>query len=141
MIEMPADRSPCEEERCPINEELLGALYRTDKNGIPALLATLTPYDRASLALFCYPRAHLHELGITIAASCEESDLVSIGGRVGTILHSISRSAPQAAPSPTHAVERRRITLATGQLRQMLPLDDEPDDTPSLDLAFAGATP
>ena len=138
---MLADRSPCEEERCPINEELLGALYRTDKNGIPALLATLTPYDRASLALFCYPRSHLHELGIAIAASCEENDLVSIGGRVGAILHSISRDTPQAARSPTHAVERRRITLATGQLRQMLPLDDEPDEPAAHGLMFAGATP
>jgi hypothetical protein len=91
--------------------------------------------------LFCYPRSHLHELGIAIAASCEEDDLVSIGGRVGAILYSMSKSTPQAAPSPTHAAERRRITLATGQLRQMLPLDDEPDEAPPRDLVFAGAAP
>jgi hypothetical protein len=137
---MLAERSPCE-ERCPVSEELLGALYRTDKNGLPGLLATLKSYDRALLALFCYPRSHLHELGIAIAASCEESDLVSIGGRVGAILHSIARDAPKAAPSPTHAAERRRITLATGQLRQMLPLDDELDEVGrELALACAAST-
>ena len=138
---MLAERRACEEERCPVSEELLGALYRTDKNGFPALLATLKPHDRALLALFCYPRSHLHDLGIAIAATCEEDDLFLIGGRVGAILHALSREAPQAAPSPTHAAERRRITLATGQLRQMIPLDDEPDESPPHDLVFAGATP
>jgi hypothetical protein len=138
---MLAQRSPCEEESCPVSEELLGALYRIDKNGLPELLATLRPYDRALLALFCYPRSHLHELAIAIAASCEEGDLESIGGRVGTNLQAISRATPQAAPIPTHAAERRRITLATGQLRQMLPFDDEPDDAAPPELALASAGP
>jgi len=138
---MLAERGACEEERCPVSEELLGALYRTDKNGFPELLAKLKPHDRALLALFCYPRSHLHDLGIAIAATCEENDLFLIGGRVGAFLHALSREAPQVGPSPTHAAERRRITLATGQLRQMLPLDDEPDESPPHDLVFASATP
>ena len=138
---MLSDRSACEEERCPVSEDLLGALYRTDKNGFPELLATLKPHDRALLALFCYPRSHLHDLGIAIAATCEESDLLNLGGRVGAILHGISREMPQAAPSPTHAAGRRRITLATGQLRQMIPLDEEPDEGAIHNLAFASAAP
>jgi hypothetical protein len=138
---MLADRIACQEERCPVSEELLGSLYRADKGAFPAILATLEPHDRALLALFCYPRSHLHELGLAIAATCDENDLCTFGGRVGAILYATSREKPQVSASPTHAVERRRITLATGQLRQMLPLDDELDDAAPHDLAFAGATP
>jgi len=136
---MPADRIGCQEESCPVSEELLGALYRADKGTFPGVLATIAPHDRALLALFCYPRSHLHELGLAIAATCDESDLYALGGRVGAILYANSREKPQAPTIPTHAAERRRITLATGQLRQMVPLDDELDDAAPHDLTFAGA--
>ena len=120
-----------EEEICPISDELLGDLYRTDKHGLPDLVATVAPNIRARLALFCYHRSHLHTMGLAIATACEEDDLVRSGGRVGAVLFARSREAPQPAPVASHYVERRKITLATGPLRQMVPFDDEPDEIAS----------
>jgi hypothetical protein len=117
-----------EAEICPVSDDLLGVLYRSDKQGIAELVATVAPNVRALLALFCYPRSHLQMIGLAIAATCEEDDLVRCGGRVGAVLYARSREAPQQESVSSNAVERRRITLATGQLRQMIPLDDELDE-------------
>ena len=38
---------------------------------------------RAMLALFCYRRAHLHALSLTIASTCNEMDLIEAGDRTG----------------------------------------------------------
>jgi hypothetical protein len=125
---MMPDPSTREEEICPVSDDLLGVLYRSDKQGIAELVETVAPNIRVLLALFCYPRSHLHTMGLAIAATCEEEDLVRFGGRVGAILYARSREAPQLGSVPSHAAERRRITLATGPLRQMIPLDDELDE-------------
>ena len=114
------------EDVCPVREELLGELYRANKHGLPVLVATVPPQLRAMLALFCYRRSHLHSLGLAIAASCEEDDLIRLGGRVGMTLATRSREEQPPALAPSNA--KRKITLATGLLRTMAPLEDEPDD-------------
>jgi hypothetical protein len=114
------------EDVCPVREELLGELYRANRHGLPLLVATVPPQLRAMLALFCYRRSHLHSLGLAIAASCEEDDLVRLGGRVGMMLATRSREEQLAPLTPNNA--KRKITLATGLLRTMAPLEDEPDD-------------
>jgi len=78
------------------------------------------------LALFCYRRSHLHSLGLAIAASCEEDDLVRLGGRVGMTL--AARSHEEQAPSIAPHAAKRKITLASGTLRTMAPLEDELDE-------------
>ncbi|HEY6256859.1 MAG TPA: hypothetical protein VIY51_13805 [Xanthobacteraceae bacterium] len=116
-----------DDDVCPVREELLGELYRASKLGLPVLVATVPPHLRAMLALFCYRRSHLHTLGLAIAASCEEDDLVRFGGRVGATLAARSREELPAPLAPGNA-NRRKVTLATGLLRTMAPLEDEPDD-------------
>jgi hypothetical protein len=69
------------------------------------------------LALFCYGRSHLYEIGLAIAASCDECDLVQSGGRVGAHLFARSREAPE--PVASHYAARRKITLATGVSRKI----------------------
>jgi hypothetical protein len=117
-----------EDEVCPVGDELLGELYNASKLGLPVLVSTVPPDVRAMLALFCYRRSHLHTLGLVIAASCDEHDLVKWGGRLGAAIFVKSREAPQPKPVASNNATRRRITLATGPLRKMLPFDDEPDD-------------
>ena len=82
---------PLDEDLCPIGDELFGELYRRSKQGLPVLVATVPPDIRAMLALFCYRRSHLHEMGLAIAVSCNEDDLVWSGGRAGAALFAKSR--------------------------------------------------
>jgi hypothetical protein len=122
------DRRMSEDEVCPIRDELLGELYRADENRVSDLVATITPDIRARLALYCYRRSHLHTTGLAIAGSCDQDDLVRSRGHVGALLFAISREAPSPAPAASAFVTRRAVTLATGPLRKMLPIDDEPDE-------------
>jgi hypothetical protein len=117
-----------DDDVCPVRDELLGELYGASKLGLAALVATVPPATRAMLALFCYHRSHLHSLGLAIAASCDEDDLVRLGGRVGSTLYSRAQEAPPPAPLTSPNANRRKITLASGPLRPMAPLVDEPDD-------------
>src|SRR5690349_16741091 len=82
------------EDVCPVGDELLGDLYRSHERGLADLVATVAPDVRATLALFCYRRGHLHSMGVAIAASCSEEELVNAGGRAGQVLFAISREAP-----------------------------------------------
>jgi hypothetical protein len=118
-----------DDDVCPVRDELLGELYGASKLGLPALVATVPPRIRAMLALFCYHRSHLHSMGLAIAASCEEDDLVRLGGRVGATLYTRSQEEQLPQPLASNHTNKRKITLASGQLRNMAPLeDDEPDE-------------
>lgn len=125
---MPSDSYTLADDVCPIGDELLGEIYSTSKLGLPVLVATVPPDVRAMLALFCYRRSHLHDIGLVIAMSCAEDDLVRSGGRVGAALFARSREAPPAAPAASHYATRRTITLATGPFPARPFIDDEPDE-------------
>jgi hypothetical protein len=120
-----------DDDVCPVRDELLGELYSASKLGLPALVASVPPTVRATLALFCYHRSHLHSLGLAIAASCDEDDLVRFGGRVGAALFTRSREAPPPQPLASHQANRRKITLSSGPLRSMAPIDDDLDQDDS----------
>jgi hypothetical protein len=134
--------SRCEfaDELCPISDDLLGELYRANDLLVPGFVSTLPPDVRASLALFCYRRSHLHSTGLGIAASCDKDNLVRAGESVGAFLFASSRELPShIALSPRG--NRRKITLATGVLR-MFANDDEmapTDPLLSVNMAFARA--
>jgi hypothetical protein len=53
---------------------------------------------------------------------------VRLGGHVGAFLFARSRETPSPAPVASAFVTRRAVTLATGPLRMMLPIDDELDE-------------
>jgi hypothetical protein len=117
--------SQCElgDDVCPVPDELLGELYRANNLFVPSFVATLAPDIRASLALFCYRRSHLHSMGLGIAASCDEDSLVWAGGSVGAFVFACSREASPRKVQPASA-DRRKITLATGVLRMFADHDD-----------------
>jgi hypothetical protein len=125
---MPEHRAFLEDEFCPVPDELLGEIYRASAHGLNELIATVSPTARALLAVYCYRRTHLASIGLAIAATCEKDDLTSLGGNAGAVLFERSREAPQSSPA-IHAAGRRKITLATGPLRQRFPIEDE-EDTP-----------
>jgi hypothetical protein len=117
--------STCElaDDACPISDELLGELHRANDLLLPGFVSTLAPDIRASLALFCYRRSHLHSMGLGIAASCDKDNLVLAGGSVGAFLFASSREVPQQAVLVPRS-DRRKITLAASALR-MFATDDE----------------
>jgi hypothetical protein len=131
-------RSELADDVCPIRDELLGELYRGNDVSVPGFVYSLAPEVRASLALFCYRRSHLHSMGLAIAASCNKDSLVWAGGSVGAFVFSSSReAAPQEVLSPR--ADRRKITLATGVLRVFADDDEPTTPLPSVDMAFGRA--
>ena len=140
---MLSTRSEFADDVCPVRDELLGELHRANDLVIPGFVYGLAPDVRASLALFCYRRAHLHSMGLAIAASCDEDDLVWAGGNVGAFVFACSRQAsPREVQSPR--ADRRRITLATGVLRVFADDDKMVQEAPtaplrSVDMAFGRA--
>jgi hypothetical protein len=112
---------------CPVSDNVLGDLYRASKNGLPELIATVTPDVRAALALYCYRRGHLKSIGLAVASTCNLYDLETAGGGAGAALYARSRELAPVPPVPSQYVARQKITLATGSLRSV-PVDEEPDD-------------
>ena len=117
--------STCElaDDVCPVSDHLLGELYRANGLFVPGFVSTLAPDIRASLALFCYRRSHLHSMGLGIAASCDKDNLVRAGGSVGAFLFASSRELPSHI-ALSRRRNRRKITLATGVPRMFAPDDD-----------------
>ena len=122
---LPERHVPLEEEPCPVSDEMLGEMYRTSAHGLHELIETIPPTARALLAVYCYRRAHLASIGMAIAATCEKDDLSALGGNAGAVLFERSRETPESSSVDTHASGRRKVTLATGPLRQVSPIEDE----------------
>ena len=122
-------RDVYDSDRCPVQDELLGEMYRASEHGLLNLVESVSPDLRARLALFCYRRSHLYSLSLAIAATCSERELVEQGGRVGANVYALSREAPPArAPSPAATGSRKPITLSTRPLASFAPIEDELDE-------------
>ncbi|MBI3701058.1 MAG: hypothetical protein HY242_11515 [Afipia sp.] len=127
---MLSSRTAFENDACPVGEELLGSLYRASEHGLAELVESVSPDVRAMLALFCYRRNHLHSMGLAIAATCSQRDLIEQGGIVGSTLFAMSREAPSAQPVSS-AYGKRTITLSTKPLSAIAQMDDDLDDAPT----------
>ena len=57
-----------------VTDELVGRVYRAGPKRAGEEVAALSAAERANLAAFCYARAHLHEIGLVIAALCDLRD-------------------------------------------------------------------
>jgi hypothetical protein len=113
-----------ENDACPVGDDLLGQLYRANEHGLAALVEAVGSETRAMLALYCYRRSHLHVMGVAIAASCEERDLIQLGGRVGAMLYAMSRETETAQRPITASAQRRTITLSTAPLSAVPAMED-----------------
>jgi hypothetical protein len=116
-----------DEDTCPISDDVLAELYGAREDTLAALLDAIDPDIKPLLAFFCYRRAHLQTIGLAIAARCDESELVSFGGRAGTVLFARSREVRDLMPTTPAYPFRRKITPPTGFLCSQ-PFDQEADD-------------
>ncbi len=105
-----------DDDECPVSDDVLTKLYRANEYSLRQLLEAVEPDIKPALAFFCYRRAHLQTVGLAIAASCDESELVYFGGKAGTALYARSREDGDfVEPRPAYP-SRRKITLASGPL-------------------------
>ena len=105
--------TPLQPDPCPIPDRLLGQLYSSPQRDVAEALTTMPSLQRARLALFCNRRAHLHEMGLSIAATCSEADLTHEGAAVGAMLFRQSRESAGHSREHNPHFRRKPVTLAT----------------------------
>lgn len=102
------------ETDCPIPLEDLARLYRADRAKLPEAVRGFSPAVKAQLAVFCYGRSHLREVGLLIAGSCEPEALSRFAGVMGQVLAAQCRGriSEFGKDGQRHNSARSRITLA-----------------------------
>jgi hypothetical protein len=124
---MMSSRDAFAKDACPVEDELLGSLYRSSAQGLPELVLSVPAETRAMLALFCYRRSHMQDLALAIASTCELRDLVQWGGALGSAIYAMAQqTVTKPAPAPTSG--RRKVTLSTAPLSTFARLDDDLDE-------------
>src|ERR1700742_1845774 len=105
---MISNRDAYDSDSRPVGDELLGEMYRASEHGLPQLVESVSSDVRAMLALFCYRRSHLHSLAVSIAASCNEGELLNFGRRVGSTLIALSRDTAATRTVPLSSGGHRK---------------------------------
>ena len=73
--------APFDENTCPVSDATLSRLYRAEAAEIQAIAMDLPELQRMQLAVFCYARSHLREVGQQVAAVCNRDTLLNVAGR------------------------------------------------------------
>lgn len=111
----------------PVPAEFAERLYRAGAGQAAALVSGFSATQRADLAVYCYHKAHLHRIGLAIAATCERSVLELTWGRtLGKVLYEQSRDLA-LAQAPIANPYRPAVTLATLSAMQAA-MDNEEED-------------
>jgi hypothetical protein len=122
--------SPRDEDIC-ISEEVIGRLHHASEESILDLVSTLRASERANLAMHCYRKSHLRQIGLTIATTCDLKSLVQeLGSVLGAAIFAQSRK-PSEEPSRMWGRARPTITLACsagGSYPPPVDLDDLPGE-------------
>ncbi len=109
-----------------VSDELIVRLIQATAQHAPDVVAGLTLAQRANLARFCYRKAHLHQIGLAIAATCDQSALISAWGTsLGRALFDQSRGP--ARPELIRYPGRREITFGRMPARDVCEDDDIED--------------
>jgi hypothetical protein len=114
-----------EDHQRDISEDVVGKLHRSNGRDVDQILSDFSEEQRARLALFCYGRVHMREIGFAVAATCELGSLIDAGGYAGQTLYQLARERPVSTAKPLTG--RYQITLAatTGAPK---PIEDVEDD-------------
>lgn len=84
--------------RYPIPIELISALFKADEREFDRLVAPISDYGRARIAVYCAEREKLRPLGMKVARHCDEAALVrAAGAPIGAELFIQSRIEPATA--------------------------------------------
>ena len=83
---------PQPEIDCPIPLTRLNSLRSAEPAEVQDALDALPEEQRIHLALYCYNRSHLRQLGLTVAASIDPERLAALGGTMGEVIAEQSRA-------------------------------------------------
>jgi len=119
-------------DQCPVTEEFIGRLYRAAQHEIHDVVSVLPMTRRAQLAAFCYCRAHLRDIGLAIAATCDLEALMTAGGRAGNFLFEQSRELP-SEERPRSTSRHGKVTLASLSPPQPMEIPPDPILDPIVD--------
>ena len=115
--------SPLDETTCPVSDHILARLYRGSAADVETIVSDLPEPTRARLAVFCYTRAHLREIGRQTAALCSPQILLRVAGpALGACLIELK---PEYFPHRANARISAKITLPSG--KDMLPVSHQID--------------
>jgi hypothetical protein len=127
---MQARAQASNEAGCPVSDAIISRLYRADDVDIRAIASELPEATRAELALFCYARAHLRNIGRQIAEACDRETLIRAGN--------LGLALAQRRIEPAERMRSfSKVTLATREDMKGPPLaPEEWDDSaaPSEDI-------
>lgn len=99
------------EAQCPVPLELLARLMRISDEQANDTIQGLPERQRAELAVFCYGRGHLRDLGLKVAANCSDADLIRTAGVAGAVIAQQARQ-PQARVAQAGEPYKRVVSLA-----------------------------
>lgn len=81
------DFGPAEADvQCPVALETLHELRASTPAEIVASVRDFSEEKRVRLALYCYNRAHLRSVGLTVASMVEPARLAELAGTMGEVL-------------------------------------------------------
>lgn len=72
---------------CPIDETMFSRLVAAPLEAAGELARELPEDQRSQFAVYCYRRAHLRALGLTVATTCTKRALVEESGLAGELIH------------------------------------------------------
>jgi hypothetical protein len=83
---------PQPEIECPVPLTELNSLRSAEPSEVLAAVASMAEDVRIKLALYCYNRSHLRQLGLTVASTVDPELLARMGGTLGEVLAEQSRA-------------------------------------------------
>lgn len=78
---------------CPVSLETLNEMRASNPAEIADTIRDFSEAKRVRLALYCYNRAHLRTLGLTVASAIEPTRLAEIAGTMGEVLAAQCRAS------------------------------------------------
>lgn len=101
----------------PVSLDVLGELYRADPETLAERLRALSDEQRARLALYCYGKAHMRDMALTVAATCDPAKLEEVAGPLGRVIAAQSTGKRRSFGQEPAATgkPKAKISLAGGR--------------------------
>ncbi|MBM0204256.1 hypothetical protein JNW90_14910 [Micromonospora sp. STR1s_5] len=84
---------PQPEIDCPLPLETLSSLRSAGHSEVVASILPFSEELRIKLALYCYNRSHLRQLGLIVAGTINPERLAVLGGAMGEVIAEQSRAS------------------------------------------------